>query len=284
MQKEFDDALESLKNISVVDEQSAARYNELFKMLIGETMRIVNGTDYDALVQEKLQAVEKKYQSKVELSEDATDAYKKLREVVRFEMLSESLLAGKEFEVCCTESNFAMAMNKIRPQIEKIVPENQKEAVDAIGYSIYSDFTKYLVCSVFDMVADEKIFGMPEFRPLQLNALGKEVRTNVNVIRQQNNKPQKSKVVTEWFLSVMMLPGFLLRNLYAVSLVEMFEVEQKQADNAAHLFHIFQKHMDAFSAGDEYEILKDFLVPLGIADSFTVRPKLKDKPKNGYVN
>jgi len=284
MQKKFDEALENLKNVSVMDEQSAARYNELFKILISETMQIVNGTDYDALVQAKIDAVEKKYQSKVELSEDATDAYKKLRELVRFEMLQESLLVGKEFEVCCTERDFAMAMNKIRPQIEKIVPENQKEAVDTLGFSIYSDFTKFLVCSAFDMVADAKIFEMPEFRPLQLNALGKEVRTNVNVIGQQSNKPQKSKVVTDWFFTVMMLPGFLLRNLYAVSLVEMFEVEQKQADNAAHLFHIFQKHMNAFAAGDEYEILKDFLAPLGIADSFTVRPKVKDKPKNGYVN
>lgn len=284
MQKEFDQALENLKNIDVVDEQSAAHYNEQFKILIGETMQIVNGTDYDALVKAKVEAAEKKYGEKVEFSEDATDAYKKLREVVRFEMFHESLLAGKEFEVCCTESNFAMAMNKIRPEIAKLVPENQKEAVDSIGYSIYSDFTKFLVCSAFDMVADAKIFEMPEFRPLQLNALGKEVRTNVNVVRQQKDKPQKSKVVTDWFLTVMMLPGLLLRHLYAVSLVEMFAVEQKQADCAAHLFNLFQKHKNAFSAGDEYEVLKDFLPPLGIADCFTVRPKVKDKPTGGYVN
>ena len=244
MQKEFDQALENLKNIEVVDEQSAARYNEQFKVLIGETMQIVNGTDYDAFVKAKVEAAEKKYGAKVEFSEDATDAYKKLREVVRFEMFHESLLAGKEFEVCCTESNFAMAMNKIRPEISKLVPENQKEAVDSIGYSIYSDFTKFLVCSAFDMVADAKIFEMPEFRPLQLNALGKEVRTNVNVVRQQKDKPQKSKVVTDWFLTVMMLPGLLLRHLYAVSLVEMFAVEQKQADCAAHLFNLFQKHKE----------------------------------------
>lgn len=284
MQKEFDQALENLKNIEVVDEQSAARYNEQFKVLIGETMQIVNGTDYDALVKAKIEAAEKKFAAKVEFSEDATDAYKKLREIVRFEMFHESLLAGKEFEVCCTESNFAMAMNKIRPEIAKLVPENQKEAVDSIGYSIYSDFTKFLVCSAFDMVADAKIFEMPEFRPLQLNALGKEVRTNVNVVRQQKDKPQKSKVVTDWFLTVMMLPGLLLRHLYAVSLVEMFAVEQKQADCAAHLFNLFQKHKKAFSAGDEYEVLKDFLPPLGIADCFTVRPKVKDKLTGGYVN
>ena len=284
MQKEFDEALENLKNIEVVDEQSAARYNEQFKALIGETMQLVNSTDYDALVKAKVEDAEKKFSAKVEFSDDATDAYKKLREVVRFEMFHEAALAGKEFEVCCTESNFAKAMNKLRADISKLVPEDQKEAVETIGYSLYSDFTKYLICSAFDMVADAKIFEMPEFRPLQLNALGKEVRTNVNVIRQQNNKPQKSQVVTDWFLTVMVLPALLLRKLYSVSLVEMFEVEQKQADNAAHLFNIFQKHMNAFSAGSEYQMLQEFLAPLGIADCFTVRPKQKDKPKGDYIS
>ena len=284
MQKEFDEALENLKNIEVVDEPSAACYNEQFKTLIGKTMQIVSETDYDALVQAKTEDIEKKYSAKVEFSDAATDAYKKLRELVRFEMLHETLFAGKEFEVCCTESNFAQAMNKLRPEISKLLPEDKKEAVESIGYTLYSDFTKYLICSAFDMVADMKIFEMPEFRPLQLNALGKEVRTNVNVMRQQKNKPQKSQVLTDWFLTVMVLPGLLLRKLYSVSLVEMFEVEQKQTDNAAHLFNIFQKRMAAFSAGVEYQILQEFLVPLGMADCFTVRPKLKDKPKGGYIH
>ena len=48
MQKEFDEALENLKNIEVVDEPSAACYNEQFKTLIGKTMQIVSETDYDA--------------------------------------------------------------------------------------------------------------------------------------------------------------------------------------------------------------------------------------------
>lgn len=128
-----------------------------------------------------------------------TDPYKKLRELVRFEMSREALVCGKEHEVCCTESNFAMAVLKFRGELEKIVPDSQKEVLDSMAYSLYSDFTKFFVCVAFDMVADAKIYEMKEFRPLQINAMGREVRVNIKAIVEQNAKPQKSETVTTWF-------------------------------------------------------------------------------------
>lgn len=275
MEKEFEKNLEELLNLKVTDQESAARFNVLFKQMISVSMQICSNTDYETLVNQKIEAAEKKFGVKVELSEEATDTYKKLREVVRFEMYRESLLDNKDYEVCCTETNFANAMAKFRGELDKIVPESQKEVIDSMGYSLYSDFTKFFVCASFDMIADARIYKMKEFRPLQLNALGKEMRTNVNVVKQQNEKAQKSVTVTDWFRTMMILPTFLFRKLYAISFVEMFEVPQKLVDDVAHMFNLFQKSMDAFCPGDEYEILKDFLREMNLIECFTVRPKLK---------
>lgn len=282
MANEFEQALESLLNFDPVGSNDpAARFNALFKQMISSSMQICNETDYAALVNQKIEEVEKKFGAKVEISEDAgEDPYKKLREVVRFELARESILANMDYEVCCTENNLANAMGKIRAELDKIVPESQKEVVDSMGYALYSDFTKYFVCSVFDMIADAKIYQMKEFRPLQLNAMGKEVRTNVNVIHQQNGKPQKSETVTNWFSLMMVLPSFLFKKLYGVSLTEMFEVPQKLKDDSAHMFNIFQRTNESFMPGDEYKILLHFLAEMGLSECFTVRPKVKkaDKP------
>jgi len=282
MKEQFEKALQGLLDFKPVDQNSAAQYNDLFKQMIAASMQICGETDFDAIIAEKTAAAESKFGVKVEFSEEATDAYKKLRELVRFEMFHESVAEGREHEVCCTESNFENAVAKFRHELDKIVPDSQKEVLDSMCYSLYSDFTKFLVCSAFDMVADAKIYEMPEFRPLQLNAMGKELRTNVNVIKQQNAKPQKSQVVTDWFRTMMILPSFLFRKLYGVSLTEMFEVPQKMADSAAHMFNIFQKDYEQFVVGDEYWILKEFLNEMDLNDCFTVRPKVK-KPTNGPV-
>lgn len=276
---DFENALQGLLNFDAAAGNAAARYNELFKQMVTASMQICSETDFDALVNQKIQSVETKYGAKIDFSEDATDAYKKLREVVRFELARESILANMDYEVCCTESNLANAMGKIRGELEKIVPESQKEVVDSMGYALYSDFTKFFVCSVFDMIADSRIYNMVDFRPLQLNAMGKELRTNVNVIRQQNAKPQKSETVTNWFRLMMILPSFLFKKLYGVSLTEMFEVPQKQVDDAAHMYNIFVRSNESFVAGDEYKILLHFLAEMGLSECFTVRPKVKKTEK-----
>lgn len=273
MQKQFNSALEALLNFEYVDQSSVEKYNGLFKQMISASMQICNETDFDALVSQKQAEAEKKYGAKIEFSEDATDAYKKLREIVRFEMSRQSLLAGEDYEICCTDANIANAIGKFRSEIESIVPANQKEVVESMCYSIYSDFTKYFLCTVFDMMADAKIYQMEEFRPLQLNAMGKELRTNVNVVRQQNEKPQKSETITGWFRLMMILPTFLFKKLYAVSLTEMFEVPQKHKDDAAHMFNIFQRTYESFVAGDEYKILLHLLAEMGLSECFTIRPK-----------
>lgn len=279
MKEQFDSALQGLLNFDAAEGDAAARYNALFKQMISASMQICSETDFDSLVNQKIQDVETKYGAKIEFSEEATDAYKKLREVVRFELARESILANMDYEVCCTQSNLANAMGKIRSELEKIVPESQKEVVDSMGYALYSDFTKFFVCSVFDMIADARIYQMPEFRPLQLNAMGKEVRTNVNVIHQQNSKPQKSETVTNWFNLIMILPSFLFKKLYGVSLTEMFEAPQKQKDDAAHMYNIFVRSNESFVAGDEYKILLHFLAEMGLSECFTVRPKVKKAEK-----
>ncbi|MCF0222282.1 MAG: hypothetical protein HUK19_08315 [Fibrobacter sp.] len=276
---EFDSALQGLLNFDASLGDAANRYNGLFKQMITASVQICNDTDFDDLVAKKMRSVESRYGAKIEFSEEATDAYKKLREVVRFELSRESILSNMDYEICCTEGNLANAMGKIRGDLEKIVPESQKEVVESMGYALYSDFTKFFVCSVFDMVADAKIYQMPEFRPLQLNAMGKEIRTNVNVIHQQNSKPQKSEVVTNWFHLMMILPSFLFKKLYGVSFTEMFEVPQKQVDDAAHMYNIFVQSNESFVAGDEYKILLHLLAELGLSECFTVRPKAKGGKK-----
>lgn len=283
MEKVFETALNGLLNFDASADGAEARYNELFKQMVTSSMQICGEKDYAALVAQKAAAAEAKYGLKIDDAED--DAYKKLRNVVRFEMSRESAIGKIEHEICCTESNFANAVAMFRAELEKIVPESQKEVVDSMAYSLYSDFTKYFVCTVLDMVADAKIYQMEEFRPLQLNAMGKEVRTNVNALRAQASKPQKSKTVTDWFMTTMILPAFLFRKLYAVSLVEMFGVAQKQIDDAAHMFNMFAKIIETFAAGDEYCILKVLLKEMGLEDCFTVRPKVaKPAAGNAVVN
>lgn len=278
MENEFESALQGLLNFEYTDAESAEKYNQLFRSMIAASMKICGETDYSALVQQKIEAAEKKFGAKMEES-DETDAYKKLREVIRFEMSREAAACSKEFEICCTDSNFNNAMAKIRGDLEKIVPESQKEVVDSIGYSLFSDFTKYFICTTFDMIADAKIYTMKEFRPLQLNALGKELRTNVNVIRQQNAKAQKSETVTNWFRILMMLPAFLFKKLYAVNMVNMFENSEEQVATAAEMFEELDAAISQFSAGDEYKVLQNFLKNLQLENCFTVRIKPKNSQK-----
>lgn len=281
---EFESALQGLLNFDASTGDAAARYNALFKQMVTASMQICGETDFDALVNQKAQAVETKYGAKIEFSEEATDAYKKLREVVRFELARESLLANMDYEVCCTQTNLENAMGKIRGELEKIVPADQKEVVESMGYSLYSDFTKFFVCAVFDMIADSRIYDMPEFRPLQLNAMGKEIRTNVNVVHQQANKPQKSEIVTNWFNLIMILPSYLFKKLYGVSFTEMFEAPQKQKDDAAHMYNIFVRSNESFIAGDEYKILLHLLAEMGLSECFTVRPKVNKPASKTAVN
>lgn len=278
MENEFESALQGLLNFEYTDAESAEKYNQLFRSMIAASMKICGETDYSALVQQKIEAAEKKFGAKMEES-DETDAYKKLREVIRFEMSREAAACSKEFEICCTDSNFNNAMAKIRGDLEKIVPESQKEVVDSIGYSLFSDFTKYFICTTFDMIADAKIYTMKEFRPLQLNALGKELRTNVNVIRQQNAKAQKSETVTNWFRILMMLPAFLFKKLYAVNMVNMFENSEEQVAIAAEMFEELDAAISHFSVGDEYKVLQNFLKNLQLENCFTVRIKPKNSQK-----
>jgi len=281
MKKEFENALNELLNIKVSDQESANRYNQLFKQMVTTSMQICGETDYDALVKQKIDESEKKYGIKMGDS-DETDPYKKLRELVRFEMYRDTVQNDVEHEICCTENNFKNATAKFRGEIEKIVPQSQMEVVESMSYSLYSDFTKFFVNSAMDMVADSKIYQMEEFRPLQLNALGKEIRSYVNAIRQQNAKPQKSQVVTTWFTTMMVLPALLFKKFYGVSMVEMFEVSQKLVDDAAHMFNIFDRASTSFSAASEYMILKEFLSELGLSEGFTVRIKMK-KASDGKV-
>jgi len=274
MANEFETALEGLLNFKYVDAKSAEQYNALFKQMISASMQICGETDFAAMVNQKAEDAQKKYGVKMEASEDDADLYRKLRDVVRFEMNRESILNNKEYELCCTESNFKNAESRFRGELEKIVPPGQMEVLESMTHSIYSDFTNFFVSTSLDMIADAKIYQLAEFRPLQLNALGKEVRTYVNVIKQQNAKPQKSQVVTDWFRSVMLLPAFLFKKLYGISFVEMFEVPQKLADDCAHTYNVFQKTFESFCAGDEYIILHDLLRAMNISDCFTIRPKV----------
>lgn len=280
MENEFENALQGLLNFEYTGPESAETYNGLFRAMVTASMKICGETDFDALVNQKIEAAEKKYGLKME-STGETDPYKKLRELVRFEMSRDALLAGKEHEVCCTESNFAMAVLKFRSDIEKLVPDSQKEVLDSMAYSLYSDFTNFFVCSTLDMIADVKIYEMKEFRPLQINAMGKEIRTSVNVMAQQAGKPQKSETVTNWFHAMMILPAFLFKKLYAVSMVEMMTAPQKQIDDAQHMFKGFDAVMANFVAGDEYKVLQNFLKDLQLENCFTVRPKVQKSSATG---
>lgn len=274
MANDFENALNGLLNFKPDGEQAAEKYNALFKQMITASMQICNETDFGSIIRQKADDAQKKYGAKMDPSEDESDLYRKLRDVVRFEMAQESKLNHKEHEVCCTEFNYQNAMKKFRGELEKIVPNSQMEVLESMSQSLYSDFTNFFVCASMDFIADAKIYQMPEFRPLQLNAMGKEIRTYVNVVKQQNAKPQKSQVVTDWFRSVMVLPAFLFRKLYGVSFVEMFEVPQKLLDDVAHTFNIFQKNFESFAVGDEYRILHEFLRALDLSECFTVRLKL----------
>lgn len=271
MQNEFENALESLLNFSVVDEKSAAQYNDLFKQMVTASMKIVTETDYAALVQQKADAAEKKYGVKMEAS-DEKDPYRKLRDVVRFEMSREAALANRSFELCCTDSNYMNALGKFRDEMAKNVKVDQPEVIESMAQALYSDFTSFFVSATMDMVADAKIYQMKEFRPLQLNAIGKEVRTCANIVKQQNAKPQKSETVTDWFRIMFVLPALLFKKLYAVNMVHFFDVQQKYVDKAAHMYNFLQKTLDSYVTADEYKILMNFLAELGLSNCFTVRP------------
>ncbi|MCQ2089165.1 MAG: hypothetical protein MJY93_02840 [Fibrobacter sp.] len=78
---------------------------------------------------------------------------------------------------------------------------------------------------------------------------------------------------------MMILPSFLFKKLYGVSLTEMFEVPQKVVDDAAHMYNIFVRSNESFVAGDEYKILLHFLAEMGLSECFTVRPKVKTAAK-----
>jgi len=273
MQKEFEKALENLLNFKVTDEKSAAQYNDLFKQMVTASVKVVNETDFAALINQKVEAAEKKYGAKMEPS-DENDLYRKLRDVVRFEMSREAILNNVDYELCCTDVNYKNALGKFQADLEKIVPNGQPEVLASMSQALYSDFTNFFVSETLDMVADAKIYQMPEFRALQLNALGKEVRTCANIVKQQNSKPQKSETVTDWFRVMFVLPALLFKKLYAVNMVNFFEVSQKYVDDAAHMFNIFQRNFESFVPGDEYKILLHFLAELGLSNCFTVRPKV----------
>lgn len=279
MQKEFDNALEGLLNFDHSDKNAEQKFNTLFKQMITASMKIVGDTDYAALINQKIEAAEKKYGAKMEPSEDENDLYRKLRDVVRFEMSREALLANADYELCCTEVNYKNALGKFQGDLEKIVPNGQPEVLASMSQALYSDFTNFFVSETLDMVADAKIYQMAEFRPLQLNALGKEVRTCANIVKQQNSKPQKSETVTDWFRVMFVLPALLFKSQYGVNMVNVFDVAQKYVDDAAHMYNIFRRNMDSFVAGDEYKILLHFLAELGLSNCFTVRPKVADKSK-----
>lgn len=275
MMDEFESALNSLLNFDDNDCDAAEKYNALFKQMISASMQICGETDFGSLVKQKVESLKQKYGHKVEIEEGEEDSYKMLREAVRFEMSREALLAGKEFEICCTEGNFRNAMAKFRGELEKIVPQGQAEVVDSISQALYSDFTNFFVNVSLDMVADAKIYQMKEFRPLQLNAMGKEIRTYANVVKQQNGKPQKSETVTNWFRTLFVLPAFLFKSLYAVNMIGMFQVSPKHVDGAARMFDIFTRTNESFAAGDEYKILLDFLEEMDLGNCFTVRPRVQ---------
>lgn len=279
MQKEFDNALEGLLNFDHSDKNAEQKFNTLFKQMITASMKIVGDTDYAALINQKIEAAEKKYGAKMDPSEDENDLYRKLRDVVRFEMSREALLANADYELCCTEVNYKNALGKFQGDLEKIVPNGQPEVLASMSQALYSDFTNFFVSETLDMVADAKIYQMAEFRPLQLNALGKEVRTCANIVKQQNSKPQKSETVTDWFRVMFVLPALLFKSQYGVNMINVFDVAQKYVDDAAHMYNIFRRNMDSFVAGDEYKILLHFLAELGLSNCFTVRPKVADKSK-----
>lgn len=274
MQNEFEKALENLRNFKVTDEKSAAKYNDMFKQMVTASVKVVNETDYASLIRQRAEAAEKKYGAKMDPFEDENDLYRKLRDVVRFEMSREAILANMDYEICCTEENYKNALGKFQSDLEKIVPNGQQDVLASMSQALYSDFTNFFVSETLDMVADFKIYQMPEFRALQLNALGKEVRTCANIVKQQNSKPQKSETVTDWFRVMFVLPALLFKKLYAVNMVNFFDVSQKYVDDAAHMFNIFQRNIESFVAGDEYKILLYFLAELGLSNCFTVRPKV----------
>lgn len=284
MENDFETALSGLLNFKHTDQASEEKYGELFRLLITSSMKICGETDFASLVQKKMDEAEKRMNAKMKIAEEESDPYKKLREVIRFEMLQESQACHKDFEICSTESNLNCAMKKIRGELESVVPESQKQVVDSIGKSLYSDFAGFFVGAALDMVADAKIYEMKEFRPLQLNAMGKEIRTYANIVKQQNSRPQKSETVTNWFRTVFVLPAFLFNKLYAVNMIGMFENAEKQMDDANRMFELFEDKFKKFSAGDEYEILKGFLNVLDLNDCFTIRPKLPKSESKAAIN
>lgn len=283
MQNDFDKALEGLLHVNFDDLNSEKAFGELFRDLITSSMKICAETDFNASVENKIKEAEIKYNSKIDLG-DETDPYKRMRGAVRFSMLHEAKSCGKEYEICCTEKNLESAMKIIRKDLEKAVPANQLQVIDSMGHSLVSDFADFFVSRTLDMVADIKIYGMKEFRPLQLNAMGKEIRTYANIVSQQNAQPQKSETVSNWFRTLFVLPALLFRKLYAVSMTEMFGKCDNQIQSAKRMFAILDSAMENFSNGDEYKIMKQFLTELGLGDSLTIRPASKKQENKPLVN
>lgn len=277
MQKEFENALEGLLNFDHSEKNAEQKFNTLFKQMISASMKICAETDFAALIDRMARAAEQKYGVKMAPYEDENDLYRKLRDVVRFEMSREAVLANMDYEICCTEENYRNALGKFQADLEKIVPGNQPEVLASMSQALYSDFTNFFVSETLDMVADFKIYKMPEFRALQLNALGKEVRTCANIVKQQNAKPQKSETVTSWFRTMFVLPALQFKSLYGVDMIQAFDVAQKYVDDAAHMHNIFRRNIESFVPGDEYKILLHFLAEMGLSSCFTVRPKVAEQ-------
>lgn len=284
MENDFEKALDALLKFSPNAENSGSDFGELFGNLISSSMKICGETDYESLVNEKVASVEQKFGVKMEQGEADGEPYKKLRSVLRLEMKSEASSRGEDFEICCTEENRKAFLNRIRGELESFVPESGRQFVDSMGDSLYSDFADFFVGCALDMVADAKIYAMREFRPLQLNAMGKELRTYANIVKRQNLQAQKSQTVTDWFKTMFILPAFLFRKLYAVNMVALFENSEGQIANAERMFGVFEEAFSRFLPGDEYRLLKKFQSVLNLDDCLTIRPRRKTANEKPLVN
>ena len=271
----FDSALDGLLHFKHTDMHSEECYKRLLKFLFASSQKICASTDYDSSIDQMIDDAEKKFGEKFPEPEENGDAYKRLRELVRFEMRHQAILCGKEYEICSTEENFSRAVGKFREELKQIVPESQQEVLNSIGYSLYSDFFDFFVRGSLDMIADAKIYKSKRFRPLQIHAMGKEIRTYINVVAQQNAKPQKSQTVSDWFRTLFVLPAFLFNKLYAINMVELFAVSEERVAEAEKMFRIFERDFAVLEAAGEYEILKAFLTEMHLADCLTVRVKVK---------
>lgn len=284
MENDFEKALENLLKYSQNGESSDSDFGELFGDLISASMKICGETDYGSLADEKAASVERKFGVKMEQCEANDEPYKKLRNALRLEMKSEAISRGADFEICCTEENRKAFLNGIRGELESFVPESGRQFVDSIGDSLYSDFADFFVGRTLDTIADAKIYAMREFRPLQLNAMGKELRTYANIVKRQNLQAQKSQTVTDRFKTMFVFPAFLFKKLYAVDMVKLFENSERQIADAERLFGIFEETFPHFLPGDEYPLLEKFQNVLNFGKCLTIRPRRKTATEKPLVN